>query len=388
MSITMDSTESAGARAAVAAQWLLRLQGDEVAQEEVAAWLEWCYADPRNLAAFDAASALYDGLQMVDAATRDEFMALVEESPNAAAIMPRADEVLPQLSGRKPISVASRLRSFLRSYQPAIVMRPPVWTAAALGVAALLVSAVLWNDIAPTANPERHSYQAPHGTHREVLLADRSKVTLGSESSFASNYTAQARHLTLAGGEAFFEVQPDRTRPFVVRAGAVTVTAIGTAFNVRRTSGRIVVAVTEGAVDVAMHADDGQPATQGRGVTSAVPRDTSGALTPVRVRAGQQAIYAPNQRGVMVSSVSAAAALAWQNGRFEYTVEPLSSVIDDVNRYATHRIRIADAQLSELVFTGTVFREQVDEWVRALDTVFPLQVVQEADGTLTLQARD
>lgn len=310
---------------AEASNWLLRLQGDKVPQVEIAAWLEWCNADPLNLEAFDRAQRLYDQLRATSTQARADFMRLVEDAP-----APRA--------------------------------RRSGWVAIT-ALAASLTALLVWSPWNSGAALDQHEYRTAHGAHRDVVLADDSKIVLGSASIVASRYTAETRVLELKDGEAFFDVEPERTRPFVVRAGEVTVTAIGTAFNVRRTRHRIVVAVTEGAVDV-----------------------LSGS-TPVRLRAGQQGAYAPGQRGLMVSAVAPATATAWQDGRFEYTTEPLASVIEDVNRYSRHPIVIIDPQLRDLVFTGTVFRDQAEEWVRALDTVFPLRVVERTDGSLALEAR-
>ena len=62
------------------------------------------------------------------------------------------------------------------------------------------------------------------------------------------DYGAQARRVLLERGEAYFEVAEDRARPFTVDLGLRSVTAVGTAFNVRKDPERFQVAVTDGAV--------------------------------------------------------------------------------------------------------------------------------------------
>ena len=102
----------------------------------------------------------------------------------------------------------------------------------------------------PSPSLESRSYQALKGEKQHVQLADRSHVTLASASEVASHFTPRVRTVTLQRGEAYFEVRHEASRPFVVRAGDMTVTAVGTKFDVRTSAGRTVVAVTEGAVDV------------------------------------------------------------------------------------------------------------------------------------------
>jgi len=62
--------------------------------------------------------------------------------------------------------------------------------------------------------------------------------------------SAGSRDLQLLSGEAWFDVAPDAQRPFRVQAGAATVRALGTQFNVYRKAGIIEVAVIEGKVEV------------------------------------------------------------------------------------------------------------------------------------------
>jgi transmembrane sensor len=54
-------------------------------------------------------------------------------------------------------------------------------------------------------------------------------------------------------------------------------------------------------------------------------------------------------------------------------------VLANVNRYSHQPIQLADPQLGELMFTGTVNTTTIDSWVGALPHVFPVQVSTFAD---------
>lgn len=72
------------------------------------------------------------------------------------------------------------------------------------------------------------------GQKASVVLPDGSKVWVNSDSklSYGSRFNQEERVLTLEG-EAYFEVTPDKERPFIVKTNELSVRALGTSFNVK-----------------------------------------------------------------------------------------------------------------------------------------------------------
>jgi transmembrane sensor len=315
----MDRQEAAG-------EWLLRLEADDLDQQELAAWLEW-YTHPANRATFDELQAEYERLRSASPSVRQKL----------------ADKVLTAnaVSASSSSQRAARLR----------------WLAAA-GVAAIAACAALWvwRTHAWPSRLQTAAYHTPRAEHDEIDLPDDSVVQLGASSSVSLSYTTAARYVVLEQGEAFFDVAPDPRRPFIVQAGTVAVRAIGTQFNVRRTEDRVVVTVSEGAVDVA--------------------RDQS--AKRIRVAAGEQAKIDAQREELAVTRTDPAMATAWQSGRLEFVNEPLSAVVATVNRYSSREIVLGNGA-GDISYTGTVFEDRIDEWLRALQDVFPLQLT-EVDG--------
>ncbi len=97
------------------------------------------------------------------------------------------------------------------------------------------------------------------GEIRSLRLADGSDVTVNTDSVLQSVISAGQRRVRLARGEAFFKVAHDSGRPFVVGAGNISVTALGTAFSVRNSGDTIIVTLVEGRVRIL--SDDGQNST-------------------------------------------------------------------------------------------------------------------------------
>jgi transmembrane sensor len=144
--------------------------------------------------------------------------------------------------------VKSQLRggSQLRS----LVLRTGyLWRAAA--AVALVFAAVyfLWLRTEPAAPTV---IAATDATLTDTL-ADGSLITLSPQSglALAAGFNARERRLRLHG-EAYFEVKPDTTRPFIVEVEELEVRVVGTAFRVDNSSiaASVTVVVAEGKVRV------------------------------------------------------------------------------------------------------------------------------------------
>ncbi len=93
----------------------------------------------------------------------------------------------------------------------------------------------------------------PRGQKSTVFLPDGSKVILNSESSitYSSIFAKDTREVRISG-EAYFEVEHDSERPFIVKTDYVDVKVLGTSFNVKAYKGlkSIKVSLAEGKVEI------------------------------------------------------------------------------------------------------------------------------------------
>jgi ferric-dicitrate binding protein FerR (iron transport regulator) len=83
-------------------------------------------------------------------------------------------------------------------------------------------------------------------------LPDGSVVVLNRQSSisYPEHFRGNSREVTLKG-EAFFDVQPDKTKPFIISVNNVAVRVVGTSFNVKDNAQKTEVVVETGLVEVA-----------------------------------------------------------------------------------------------------------------------------------------
>jgi transmembrane sensor len=82
-------------------------------------------------------------------------------------------------------------------------------------------------------------------------LPDGSTVTLNEKAtlSYPEKFKGKTRTVALTG-EAFFEVTPDKQKPFVVKAGDVAIKVVGTSFNVHMSDDSTEIIVETGIVEV------------------------------------------------------------------------------------------------------------------------------------------
>ncbi len=300
------------ARLEEAADWWARLQDEETAQAGVAGWLDWLEAHPEN---------------------RDAFERIQE--------------------------LSLRLEATRRPWR----RMPSFALAAAASVACVLVGAAVWLRTTGVFAPhDTLKLDTPVAATEQAPLPDGSKVSLGGATSVEADYSVASRDLRLKEGEAYFEVKPERDkRPFVVNAGPVSIRALGTAFNVRKTHKRVIVTVTEGRVQVARS-------------------EVAGA--GVEVAAGEQALYDPAANRFRVTAVDARRSLSWRERRLEFVDEPLDSVIANVNRYSSKRIEVRGADLHVHSYTGTFYPDTLDAWLVAIARAFPVRIEQHDDAVV------
>ena len=311
-----------------ASDWLLRLHEPSASEEEVTEWLRWCEVDSENLAAFDR----------------------VQQDWDDTGGFKHAPELL---------SSSKAVRWDVRSWR----RTPFRWAAVAASVlcCALVLAYVQW-----THRPV-HEVITKSGLE-PATLPDGSSMLLSAKSTADVNFTGTARHIALRrGAEAYMKVHHDQARPFIVEAGAMTVTAVGTAFDVKREADRVIVTVEEGTI-----------------VASARTRDGPNEW---RVGAGYQIDYSQGWGTAVVSKVDTQHALSWRNGELAYDDAPLDAVIADINHYSTLNMVIRDPSIGRLRFTGTVFIASVPDWIKALEVKYPVHAIVSKNGEIMLETQ-
>jgi transmembrane sensor len=110
----------------------------------------------------------------------------------------------------------------------------PVYTAVLIAASILLVAMLGVSLLLMTNRMQKTTvYASANERGKIVNLPDGSVVNLNSNSyiQYSKHFNAKTREIKLTG-EAFFEVKPDKNKPFTVYANQARIRVLGTSFNV------------------------------------------------------------------------------------------------------------------------------------------------------------
>lgn len=204
---------------------------------------------------------------------------------------------------------------------------------------------------------------------RRVPLPDGSSVTLGGASAIEIAYTASRRCVVLLAGEAYFDVTANPARPFVVDVGDAEVVAVGTQFEVRRSSGGLRVAVVEGAVEISAT----RPHARG-------PRHVLAAQQKARLHVDGTWSTLPLQFGERPG--------AWREGRLTYDNARLGEVVADADRYYRGDIMLDTGDLADITVTASFRTDQIPQMMMTLSSALPLTAKILPNGDIIIRRRD
>lgn len=126
-----------------------------------------------------------------------------------------------------------------------------------------MVAATMFNHPVTTQESkpvEFEEHMTPPGVKSYLTLSDGSKVILNSGSSikYVKGFARDKREIHLEG-EAFFDVYRDVERPFIVRKSGISITALGTSFNVEGYGAdQLNISLVSGKVEIDLSAEDQQ----------------------------------------------------------------------------------------------------------------------------------
>lgn len=302
-----------------AREWFVRLDAPDASEADWLLFQDWLEADERHRDAYDQVEALWIAVEDIPA-------------------------------------------SSLPANENFGVRRRPAWLAPAMGIAAAVVLALGVGSLFLGQDVQTYSTTSQP---RTLQLADGSTVYLNRHSEMSVRLRPDRREVTLADGEAAFDVSHDAERPFVITASGRSVNVLGTAFNVINHDGRFSVSVQ-------------------RGVVSVKPSNNRGV---VRLQAGQR-IDQKGDGAAVLSRVDPAGASAWRNGLLVYRGSLLTEVGDDLSRYLNKPVKVAPSA-RVLRFSGVLRVGDEAVLLEQLQDLVPVDVDRSSDGVeLTARGAD
>ena len=213
------------------------------------------------------------------------------------------------------------------------------------------------NTIVQVEVGQKANVQLPDGTH--VWLNSAGLLT------YDNTYNQKERVVYLQG-EAYFEVNRDITRPFIVKANNISVETLGTTFDVK-----------------AYPDDDCVTAILIDGSIRVSSPSHSEVLKP-----NEKLTVTKNNGQFSISHLQAADKnVSWINNQLAFEQERLEDIAKTLERMYSIQIRFASENLKDIRFSGTIKNHNMENVLQLITFVSPIRYSLENDTTFVIQSR-
>jgi len=219
------------------------------------------------------------------------------------------------------------------------------------------------------------------GQQTRFSLSDGSRVKLNTNSIVKVSFSKNNRLLTLVKGEANFNVTKDKSRPFTVTIGEKSFTALGTIFNLQKTSNdNMELVVTEGIVLITK---PNKPLNKNTNVVSALSKEE---FSGVLITSGEMATIQNNNQtsNQKISFEEVQRKLAWQQGMLVFSGETLDEALIEISRYTTTKFELNGDELTNIKVAGYFKANDIDGLLTSLSTNFNIQFEKMNNNSIRL----
>ena len=244
----------------------------------------------------------------------------------------------------------------LISNSPIAIRRFTFWF---VRIAAILVLALILSVTIFLFSPGiGHKSYSAEGTTLSALLPDGSRFTLNTGSTLISpkKFDDDQRTVVLTG-EAYFEVQPDQSKPFIVRADELEIKVLGTSFNVNayKDNDKVEVVVSTGEVAVTQEGEQTER---------------------LILRPGNRGTYNKSDQSLKLSVNEDPNFLSWKTRDFIFENKTLGEIVPAINKVYNSRIIIADNSLTEKRITVSFSNQSLDAILNVLSATLDINIRQ------------
>jgi transmembrane sensor len=198
----------------------------------------------------------------------------------------------------------------------------------------------------------------------QIPLPDGSRIDVNAGSVLQLAFYRNRRLVELKRGEARFEVASDADRPFRVQTRSGTVEVVGTVFVVADRGDAITVDVERGRVRF-------------------LPLNPA---SSIELSGGERVVVRDGVPG-RVENVGNREFAPWRDGWLMFDNEQLVDALPAINAFRKSPLVLADESAGTLRLTGRFRANDMHGLLAALPRVLPVEVVDRADGTVSIRSR-
>lgn len=267
-----------------------------------------------------------------------------------------------RLEAMKKIDVSTdlaNLKSKLRSGGISRKLIPTFQRAAAILIIPLLIYTA-WSisqNIREYSTTAMNITETTYGVRTQIELSDGTHVWLnsGSKLIYPKKFAGKSREVKLTG-EAYFEVESDRSHPFYVDLGGYKIKATGTKFNISN------------------YSDANNMNTYLKhGVVSLVSYKNGKEIKYGQLQEGELVTLNKHNNKFEIYKADSQKFLGWMDGKLVFDKDPMTDVVARLGRWYNAQVELKDAQLNDYVFTATFEHESLEEALNLLSYSSPIK---------------
>lgn len=215
-------------------------------------------------------------------------------------------------------------------------------------------------DFSNQKEPVYNELFAAFGTRSALKLSDGTLVWLNSGSSikYPDTFTGDERTVFLKG-EAYFEVESNAQKTFIVETSSLSVKATGTKFNVSgyTSAEETEVTLISGKVEVSLPANNKT-------------------VHDFQLEVNQHFLFNKIKGTTSISEEDTYKYIAWKDGKLIFRNEPLSQVVAKISRLFNVDIEIKGEEIQNYSFTATFQDESLEEILKLLKISSPIDFIE------------
>ena len=307
----------------------------------------------------------------------DELMADSKENEQTLLVAKKVDlyfqlKKYPSESAWEKVQNKIQIKSSNKKVRFSRLISNPVMRIAAALLFAVILSVAGYNMFTNwRASGQMIELTSSTQSVKTVTLPDGTLVSLNSDTqlSYPKRFGNHTREVSIIG-EAFFDVQPNKRKPFIIHAGKALIKVLGTSFNVNAypDSQLMVVIVNTGKVQVRNNIDESKQSNE--------------------------LILNPGDKGTLVLSNNAMSKttnenlnfMAWKTHDLIFKATSLGEVIGLLEKVYKVSIHLNDPKLNELLLTAHFNNYSLDFILKVIEATFQMET-QKIDGQYILKSK-
>ncbi|QGY43452.1 DUF4974 domain-containing protein [Maribellus comscasis] len=204
--------------------------------------------------------------------------------------------------------------------------------------------------------PVYYAAHSPKGSVSEMILPDGSVIFLNADSRIRYSVEGkEGNREVFLEGEAWFDVEKNKNKPFIVHTPYYDVNVTGTQFNVKtyKTENEIITTLEEGQIIIQSS-------------------ENFKLAQDVIVRPGEQVVLNKDSKILTIKEVNTSWYTSWKDNKLIFVNMNLKDLVVLLERKYGVDIEIKNKEILDLHFDGTIKNESIIEFLEIVKKALPI----------------